>query len=294
MALAAAAGFGSGSVLVRAGLPGVRMSIGLLVSLASSLGVVAGAALVLQYQSLASITPATVAWFAMTGLLAFAVGRRMDFEGIKRIGAARGASIVAASPLFAIFFAIVLTGETVSLPQLAGVLMIVGGVTLVMSSDPTISHGQSTDVAAGGRSWWGYCFSLTAGLAYGLNNVLIKLGLRDFHYPLVTAAIAIASGTLVLLLLSSSQLRDNTTDRKKGLLVLVFAGVASGIGVACSYLALDAAPVSVVAPVTASFPLWTILGVRLFLMRHESITRRMVVGAISVVLGVSVVAVMRG
>jgi drug/metabolite transporter, DME family len=294
LGLAGAAGFGANSVLVRAGLPGVRMSVGQLMSLASSLVVVAGAAVFVDWSGVAGINPSTLAWFSMTGLVAFALGRRMDFEGIQRAGAARAAPIVAASPIFAIFFAVVFTAETVTVPLMAGVLLIVGGIAVVISSDPMIGRGQRGRVTEDGlRPWLGYGFALVAGMSYGLNNVLIRQGLRGFPHPLTGASIALASATLLLLLLSWSKLRDNARDRGRGLITLIVAGLASGIGVACSYLALSVAPVSVVSPLLATFPLWTLLGVRFFLARKEKVTWQMMAGAATVVIGVSVIAVTR-
>jgi drug/metabolite transporter, DME family len=295
LALIAAAGWGAGAVLTRVGISGVRISVGVLVSLAASLAVIASAAVVLDWPGLGILTPAIAGWFAMTGLVGYPLGRQLNFRSINYIGAARATPIMSSSPLFAILFAVLFTGEVVTLPQAGGALMIVAGLAVVMSSN---SGGRNIGKAAVApvkpgvtrEQWLGYGFAIAAGVAYGLNNVLIKQGLKTFEHPLWAASIALTSGTLVLLLISLPYLRNIAAGRQRGLVVLVGAGMASAIGVACSYSALNLAPVSVVSPITATFPLWTLLGVRLFLARDERVTTRMVLGAVLVVLGVGIVA----
>jgi DME family drug/metabolite transporter len=297
LALIAAAGWGAGAVLTRVGISGVRISVGVLVSLAASLAVIAAAAAALDWPGIAILTPAIVGWFAMTGLVGYPLGRQLNFRSISYIGAARATPIMSSSPLFAILFAVLFTGEVVTLPQVGGALMIVAGLAVVMSSDGSQKGRRKPDAVTLEKSvvtrdqWMGYGFAVAAGVAYGLNNVLIKQGLKTFEHPLWAASIALTSGTLVLLLITSPYLRNIAADRARGLVVLIGAGMASAIGVACSYSALNLAPVSVVSPITATFPLWTLLGVRLFLARDERVTMRMVLGAVLVVAGVSVVAI---
>jgi drug/metabolite transporter (DMT)-like permease len=264
--------------------------VGVLVSLAASLAVIACAAVVLDWPGLAVLGSDNLVWFAMTGLVGYPLGRQLNFRSINFIGAARATPIMSSSPLFAILFAVIFTGEQVSLAQIAGALMIVTGLAVVMSSDAS-PVGVPTVSGSGRVKWLGYGFALAAGVAYGLNNVLIKQGLIAFKHPLWGASIALTSGMLVLLVISIPQLINISTDRPRGLLILVLAGVSSAIGVACSYSALNLAPVSVVSPVTATFPLWTLLGVRMFLARNESVTWRMALGAALVVAGVSIIAV---
>jgi drug/metabolite transporter, DME family len=302
LALIAAGGWGAGAVLTRVGISGVRISIGVLVSLAASLTVIACAAAVLDWPGMEALSPSTLGWFAMTGLVGYPLGRQLNFRSISFIGAARATPIMSSSPLFAILFAVIFTGEIVTIPQIAGALMIVAGLAVVVSSDPAVSGGRANSgggAGAGNRTgpritraqYLGYGFALAAGVAYGLNNVLIKQGLNAYKHPLWGASIALTSGTLMLLFISLPALRNIAADRRRGLLVLLAAGVSSAVGVACSYTALSLAPVSVVSPVTATFPLWTLLGVRLFLARSERVSWLMVIGAALVVAGVSVIAV---
>jgi drug/metabolite transporter (DMT)-like permease len=141
--------------------------------------------------------------------------------------------------------------------------------------------------------WLGYTFALCAGACYGLNNVLVRQGLVGFKYPLLGATIALTMGTIILLLISTPYLRRARATSGSSLLYLVLAGVTSALGVACSYIALSLAPVVVVSPVTATFPLFTLVTSRLLLGQAERITWRVVLGALLVVGGVAVITVSR-
>jgi drug/metabolite transporter (DMT)-like permease len=134
LALTAAAGWGAGAVLTRMGLKDVPISVGTLVSLVASLVMLFGAALFFNQDGFPLLSPQVVAWFAMTGVVGYPLGRRLNFQAIHHVGAARATPVISASPLFAIAIAAVFTGEQVTLPLLAGAIMVVGGIALVVSS----------------------------------------------------------------------------------------------------------------------------------------------------------------
>ena len=76
--------------------------------------------------------------------------------------------------------------------------------------------------------------------------------------------------------------------------MMVLAGVAATWGVIFWFLAIDSASVVLVAPLSGSYPLWSILLAHLFLRRIERVTWRTVLGALMLVAGVALIAVGEG
>lgn len=133
LALLAALCWGTSGLFARLGLRYLGPTAGTLVSLISSLAIVVLAALALEWQDLGRITLWTVAWFAIVGLLNFAMGRNFSFWGIQYAGVSRATPVQASSPLFAIILAVSFMGETMTLFSLLGTLTIIVGMVVVMS-----------------------------------------------------------------------------------------------------------------------------------------------------------------
>ena len=133
LSLLAACGWGVDSVVARQGLRSVPPALATLISLCVSLPVILGLALILDPGGFARLTPAALAWFGVLGLINFVAGRQLNFRSTRILGAARAASLIAATPLIAVLLAGLL-GEQLTPLLLAGAALIVLGVALVVSS----------------------------------------------------------------------------------------------------------------------------------------------------------------
>jgi drug/metabolite transporter (DMT)-like permease len=112
----------------------VPASFGTFLSLCASLTVCIVLLVVFRRGELGRYPTAAFGWFALIGLINFLAGRQCNFGATKRLGAARAASIFAASPLVSIALAVTLTGERVTVPLLLGAALIVVGMVLVVRS----------------------------------------------------------------------------------------------------------------------------------------------------------------
>lgn len=130
----AALGFGTDAVLVRQGLRALPPALGAFLSLCAGFVACALLLLLVDPGGLGRYPPAGFAWFGLIGLVNFLVGRQLNFNATRRLGAARAAAIFATAPLVAIGLALLLTGERVTPPLLLGVALIFGGVVLVVTS----------------------------------------------------------------------------------------------------------------------------------------------------------------
>ena len=83
----------------------------------------------------ASISLIAVVWFGLAGLVNYRLGRYFNYVGIQRIGVARATPMIAVSPLFALILAVSFLGESVNLFIIAGTLLVVGGVSVLVSRE---------------------------------------------------------------------------------------------------------------------------------------------------------------
>lgn len=128
-AFTAALAWGTDAVLARQGLRKVPPALGTFISLCASL---IACLIALAISGPVRYPLAGFLWFMMIGLCNFLVGRQCNFRATQRLGAARASSLMATAPLVSVTLAVLFTGERLTLPLLAGVLLTVGGVVLIV------------------------------------------------------------------------------------------------------------------------------------------------------------------
>jgi len=138
----------------------------------------------------------------------------------------------------------------------------------------------------------GYLLALGAAVSYGGSQVVAKKIVEDVP-PLVGAAFALFFGTIILGVLVARDVSHSNPAPKKAYFWAGLAGLFASSGVAAMFLALDAAPVVVVAPVISINPLFAILLSQIFIRRLERISWRLVAGAVMIAVGVSVITISR-
>ena len=132
LALAAALGFGASAVFARIGLQHMRPTTGAFISLLVGIAVTLTIALVFHLDDILALDGIAFAWFLLSGTLNFPLGRLLNFTSVNKIGVARSAPIVGASPLFAAILAVTLGGESMNLYIFAGTLVIISGIALIV------------------------------------------------------------------------------------------------------------------------------------------------------------------
>lgn len=139
----------------------------------------------------------------------------------------------------------------------------------------------------------GRAFAIGTALAFGINAVLIRKSLAGTTPPLVGAAIAFLSGTLILAITGMGNYERNLRQKKRSVTFLLIAGAIAGLGMVANYFALSMAAVVIVAPLANTTPLFALLWSHLFLGRLERITPRVVSGTVIVVIGIALVTIGR-
>ncbi len=128
--------------------------------------------------------------------------------------------------------------------------------------------------------------SLLAAFFYGVAAVLTKIGVVSYTSPIVGVAIALLTGTVVMLPAALKGPKAGMRGKRSAITYLLLAGVCSGTGATLYYVALATAKVTVATSITSANPLVTIMLTQLFFRRLERITPRIMMGAVLVVGGV--------
>jgi uncharacterized membrane protein len=216
-----------------------------------------------------------VLYFALAGLVGTTAGRLLRFVSIERVGASVSSALINLYPFVAAGLAILLLGETVTAPIVAGTAVIVAGTILLSVSGSILGFRPSRLI-----------FPFLSAGCFGAVSILRKLGLGGAG-PILGFAINVTTAMIAFtaFLAATGRLRDFRCDRRS-LGLLIAAGVFENAGVLCTVLALRVGSVSVVAPLAGTTPLFVLALSWIFLRDLESVSVRLVVGTSLIVLGV--------
>ncbi len=223
------------------------------------------------------------ALFVLAGLIGTVAGRVLRFFAIEAVGASITGAFMNVTPLVSSGLAILLLGEHVTIPIVAGTLVIVAGATLLSTG------GRSLGVRPA-QLW----LPILSATCFGIVAILRKIALGGMA-PVPGTAVNVTTALVVFtgFLLASGQ-RDAMICRGPSLLYFLAAGVTENLGVFLVVLALSIGSVSVVSPLTNVTPLFVILFSMLFLRGVETLNARVVAGAALIVVGAILITALGG
>lgn len=221
--------------------------------------------------------PGALALFALVGLFYPAAVTLLTFVGNRRLGPTVAGTIGSTTPLFAVLGAALFLGEAPGGREFIATATIVLG-TMALSR-PAAGVPQDLQRSALWMPW-------SAALLRALAQVLSKAGLALWASPFAAALVGYTLSTAIVWtagwLVSGGKPPAFT---RRGVAWFVLTGVLNGAAVLAMYFALTTGPVRVVAPVVATYPLFTLVLSALFL-RHEQLTGRLIAGVALTVAGV--------
>ena len=224
------------------------------------------------------LTIPAVVGFVLGGLFGGGIGRRWMYTAIDKLGAAPATAIKNSAPVITTILAVLLLGESVSLIQVAAIAAIVFGITLV-----TWKRGQGIKQLAAA----GILAAVGSAISYGIRPLFLEFGLDAANIPLTGALIgAIAAFVYATALTRISDIRGAADLRSPALWLFLVSGTLQAIGFLAFTVGLSSNDVTVVYPVTASAPIFTLGFTALFLRGQEQLTWRIALGVVLVVLGV--------
>jgi len=215
--------------------------------------------------------------FALVGLFFPAVVTLLTFRSNEELGPTVTSAVSGAAPLFALPAAALLLGERIPAQALAATVAVVAGVVLLTWRQDALRPGT----AARSLLW-----PVSGAVVRGLAQVGVKAGLLLWPSAFAASLIGyvVSAATVVGVDRLGRRERARRTRRSVGWFALT--GLLNGAAVLSMYAALGLAPVALVAPVVATYPLVTALA-SAAVLRDEPLTARRLAGATLVVAAIA-------
>jgi drug/metabolite transporter (DMT)-like permease len=280
LAIAAAMFLGGGLVLTQFGLRHVHPLSGAAISVpAFTLCFLLASPILLAGET---IVWSAVPIFAAVGLVFPALLTLFTFAGNRALGPVVTASLGNISPLFAVLLAVVLLGEPLRAWQFGGLLLILAGVFVI-----TVTRTQDM------RNWrtWALLLPLAAAVLRGVIPPVIKIGLDMWPSPLAAGLTGYIFSSITVL--AVERFRNGhfmVRAPVQGWVWFAVTGICNGVGTLLLYAAVGAGRVSVVVPIIAAHPMFTVALNMLVFGRSEG-ALRLAAGSALTVAGVVLILI---
>jgi uncharacterized membrane protein len=277
-AIISSAAWAVDSILVRKGSAFSNPSTAALISFFVNIAILVP--FIFYRYSLDTIFQPANLFFVLTGVIQPAIVRVMFYIGIVRLGVSRAGPLRGTSPLFAVAIAFFLLDDRPGWIVYLGGVLTVAGTWLVSYKRAGEAAWRSVDLL----------FPLGAAMLASISQNIRKVGLNITGEPLIAATISTATSFFCLLgSLPFSKKTNAMQLNRKCLPYYGGAAVFALVGQVCTFIALNAGQISVIAPLINITPLFAIGLSALFLRGEEIINRFVVIGAVLLVGGVVVI-----
>ncbi|WP_245903059.1 DMT family transporter [Salinigranum rubrum] len=216
--------------------------------------------------------------FVIAGLFAPVLGRLCNYTGIQRLGVNLSVPISNANPMVAVVLAFVFLGEALSPFGLVGAAGAIAGGMLL----GTVRGGERYTV-----NRRDFVFPVLAAMLFGGAQVLRKVGLDLVAAPAVGAAVNTTTSWALVVIYLTLTGNYRQLELRNGVGLFVLSGLASSTGIVFLYMALQGAPVVLVAPILNASPLFALVLSAVFTRELEMFTPRVTVGTVLVVAGIT-------
>lgn len=249
LALGSASLFGLGLVITQFGLRDMTPALGATFSMPMAALVFWGSAPFLADFSGWRVDAALL--FAVVGIFFPAMITLLTFEANRVMGPYVSGALGNLAPVFAVAAGLMVLGEALDVIQWVAVIAIIGGVT-----------SMSVRRTWAGGTWrrWLIALPLGAALCRGLTPPALKIGLGWWPNPFVAVLICYAVSASVAIAVGLWRTRG--IERRVtpgGVASFAAVGLCNGFAVLCWVQSLALGPVSLISPVVACYPVFTLV-----------------------------------
>ena len=277
--------FGAGAVLFRIGQRSLPDDDGHWLSNLVNATLFGGLALVVAWPTWNTAGFATL---VVAGIVGTVLGRFSLLRGIRLIGATRGNTFQAATPLTAALVGWLVLAETMSALEAVGSALTVFGLVRIVRSRGDGSNGAA-DAGLGG-----YLVACGAPLFFGIAFVLRKWGLEQYPGSVSGAFIGSVAGIIVLSGWEAGQGRLGeriAAIPKAESRPFVAAGLITTGALLCQFLALERVEAWIVGILVGTSAIWTAVLAMFVLRDDERLTPSLMASIGVVFIGISVIAI---
>ena len=214
--------------------------------------------------------------FCIVGTFQMGV-RLLAYTGVLKIGASRSSALQSISPLISATLAITILKEPATSPIIGGTFLVVCGVMLV-------SWKAERELPS--FRWWHLLLPIGAACLTGMNHPLrryaFSLSNEPFFFSAFMGLVSLVGFSIYRLV---SPRRQTLEWNRSGLWPFLWTGVFETFSIVFIMTSLSLGRVVVVAPIASTYPVWALIGAKLFLRNVEKITVKTMLGILSVVAG---------
>jgi drug/metabolite transporter (DMT)-like permease len=226
-------------------------------------------------------------WFlAVSGFTGFFITDICIFKAFVDLGPREGMVMMSLAPILTVIFAWIFLDENLSILQLLGIAVTVGGVVWVI-----LEEGQKRKEDKNLKLVQGVVAGLTGALMQAISMVLAKSGMVGEIHPISGNVVRVAFGLLGLIAFSLVRRQfvndfRKMKDRKALALIGTSAMIGPVLGMICALFALSAAEAGIVTTFMQVTPV-ILIPVDIFVFKKK-LTYGAVVGTIMAVAGAAI------
>ena len=254
------------------------------------LGFLALAGVTGGFGRLADVPLVAVLWLAPQGIAHFVCGRYFNYKANQLIGTNLAAPIVQLQVVVAMALAVLTLGETFTVLQLFGTIVMLVGSFATQTRRPAAKPG-ATFVP---RLLPGYVCGTLSALFYGVSPLLVRQAFRSTAHPepILGGIIAYMAATsfFVLVLVLPKARRDVADMRRSNAGWFLASGLLVAASQAFVYASLALAPLMVVTPLLQLSLIFRLALSQWLNRRHEIMNLGVMIAAVAAVAGSILVA----
>jgi drug/metabolite transporter (DMT)-like permease len=230
--------------------------------------------------------PTQFLWLAGSGIVGLSLGDTALFAALKRLGAQLTSAMQCLAPPIAAGLAAGFLGESLSGPELAGMLVTTAAIGAIMYFGRR--GGAHLSALTPKQAALGLVFALIAATCQGLGVVMSRHALQSVHVVYGTLMrVSPALFVLFGMMLASGQrgsFRDVFMTRKQGLLLTLASFGGTFCGLLLMSMGAKYAKAGIAAALTSTYPVW-IIPIARFVLK-ERVSWQSAVFTIVAVLGI--------
>jgi uncharacterized membrane protein len=225
--------------------------------------------------------------YAISAIFAPVTGRLLNYVSMERVGVSTTTSILGLQPIIVAVLASIFLSERLPVVIYLAIVITVIGVIII---------GRSRSSANANKTFrsWELILPLSATFCYSSSNIARKEGLKVQKLPLLAASATCSFSLLYLsLILLITNKRKEIVTTRSSTTFFALSGLVNSFAWISSFQALNLGEASIVSTVLGIQPLIAIVLSYFFLQKTEVITIQKVIGALLIVLGVTVITLLR-
>ncbi|PKO06915.1 MAG: EamA family transporter [Chloroflexi bacterium HGW-Chloroflexi-3] len=227
-------------------------------------------------------------WLGLSSIIGLVVGDLFLFQSFIMVGPRLAMLVMAISPVISALFAWIFLGETLSLLQISGIILTIGGISLVIL-DRNNSHNP---IYGERRKWVGILFGVGAAIGQAVGLIFAKKGLPP-EFPALSGVVIrvlVAVITVWFFAILTKQFKKSFQQFRQfpKAFRFAFAGAMVGpfLGVWLSLIAVQFAKVGIASTLMALTPIFHLpIGTIL----KEKITKQAIAGTFIAMVGVAII-----